>query len=265
MTTHNGFYKGETMHITQAQAAAYHADGYLSGITLLEADEAARIRDQFDRLELEVGTERAQIGLLDRHFDQPFVWELASHPALLDGVEAILGPNVLLLASHVFCKYGEGTKFVAWHQDVTYWGLEPPHALTVWYAVDGSDRENGCMRVLPGTQRAGIRTHGTARAEGNLLSINQEVPVTPDEEARAVDLILRPGQVSFHDGATIHCSLPNRSTRRRCGLTLRYVATSVKPVASNSMGKSWKAILVRGTDSEHNFGTTPRPVFPSHP
>jgi len=204
-------------------------------------------------LEAETGREKAEIGLLDRHFDQAFIRELATCPAILDCVESLIGPDILLLATHFFCKYGEGAKYVAWHQDVTYWGLEPPCALTVWYAVDDSDRENGCMRVLPGTHRGGIRTHGKADAAGNLLSVNQEVPVTPDEEAGAVDLILRAGEVSIHDGAAIHGSMPNRSARRRCGLTLRYVPTSVKPVTLNSMGKTWRAVLVRGADDYGHF------------
>ena len=119
------------------------------------------------------------------------------------------------------------------------------------------------MRVLPGTQRGGIREHGKSAAQGNLLSINQEVPVTPEEDASAVDLLLKAGEASIHDGALIHGSLPNRSTRRRCGLTLRYTPTRVRPVALNSMGRRWKAVLVRGEDREHHFGETPSP-FSGH-
>src|SRR5207253_2415890 len=99
-----------------------------------------------------------------------------------------------------------------------------------------------------------IREHGKAAAAGNLLSINQEVPVTQEEEQRAIDLELRAGEISIHDGALIHGSLPNRSQRRRCGLTLRYVPTWVKPTGANSMGKSWNAVLVRGEDREKLFG-----------
>lgn len=241
------------MGLSTEQIQTYQAEGYLSGIRIASDAEAAQIRACFDALEAQEGREKAQIGLLDRHFDQEFIWNLATHPTILDCVESLIGPNILLLATHFFCKYGQGEKFVAWHQDVTYWGLEPPLALTAWYAVDASDRENGCMRVLPGTHHDGIREHGTAHTQGNLLSINQEVPVRPEEESRATDLILRAGEMSLHDGALIHGSLPNVSTRRRCGLTLRYVPTWVKPVALNSMGKRWHAVLVRGTDSEKNF------------
>jgi ectoine hydroxylase-related dioxygenase (phytanoyl-CoA dioxygenase family) len=188
------------------------------------------------------------------------VWELASHPAILDAVEAVLGPDVMLLATHFFCKYPapptthHPERFVAWHQDVTYWGLEPPLTVTAWYAVDNSDAENGCMRVIPGSHRGGIREHGKADRAGNLLSINQEAPVTPEEEARAVDLPLRAGEISLHHGILIHGSNANRSTRRRCGLTLRYVPPHVRQIEENSQGRTWAAVLVRGQDRYRHFG-----------
>lgn len=241
------------MSLLESQVRAYQSDGYLSGLRVVTAAEADSIRQQFDALEEREGREQTRIGLIGRHFDEPFIWELATDSRILDTVESLLGPSLLLLATHFFCKYGQEEKFVAWHQDVTYWGLEPPLALTVWFAVDDSDQENGCMRVLPGTQRGGIRAHGEAQAAGNLLSINQEVLVTAEEEATAVNLELRAGEISLHDGALIHGSLPNRSSRRRCGLTLRYVPTHVRPIALNSHGKSWNAVLVRGVDAYGHF------------
>lgn len=236
-------------------AGSFERDGFASPIRVLNGPDVQRIRSSFDSLEASEGREKAQIGLLDRHFDQPFVWELTTHPAVLDAVEAILGPDVLLLATHFFCKYpstSQTERFVAWHQDVAYWGLEPPLAITAWYAVDDSDAENGCMRVIPGTHQA-LREHGTAVREGNLLSINQEVPVTGAEEGRAVDLPLRAGEISLHHGMLIHGSNPNRSDRRRCGLTMRYVPPHVRVIAENSQKRPWRAILVRGEDRYGHF------------
>jgi non-haem Fe2+, alpha-ketoglutarate-dependent halogenase len=268
-------------------AARFEVDGYASGLRVVDGSAAAEIRRCFDSLEAVEGRERCQIGLLDRHFDQRFVWELATHPAILDSVEAILGPDLLLLATHFFCKYpvestdhrrqatDEATavnavarrlspvapepRFVAWHQDVTYWGLEPPHSITAWYAVDDSDVENGCMRVIPGTHHGGIREHGKSERPGNLLSVNQEVPVTQEEEARTVDLELRAGEISLHHGMLIHGSNPNRSSRRRCGLTLRYVTPSVRQVAESSLRRPWSPVLVRGDDRYHHFSPRPAP------
>jgi len=238
-------------------AAAFAREGYLGPLRVLEPAAADGVRAEFDALEAREGRERCRIGLLDRHFDTPFVWSLATHPAVLDVVEAAIGPDILLLATHFFCKYPEPggpepERFVAWHQDVTYWGLEPPLAVTAWYAVDRSDRDNGCMRVIPGTHHA-IREHGTADRAGNLLSINQEVPVTPEEEASAVDLELDPGCITLHHGVLIHGSNPNRAARRRCGLTIRYVPPHVRQIAINSQGRRWAAVLVRGEDRYRHF------------
>lgn len=237
-------------------AGAFEREGYVTGIPILDRPDADRVRGQFDALEAAEGREKCQIGLLDRHLDQRFVWDMAVHPAVLDAVEAAIGPDIMLLATHFFCKYpaqGTAEKFVAWHQDVTYWGLEPPLAVTAWYAVDDADVENGCMRVIPGTHR-GIREHGTSARAGNLLSINQEVPVTAAEEARAADICLRAGEISLHHGMLIHGSNPNRSARRRCGLTIRYVPPHVRHVAVNSLKRPWQAILVRGRDPYGHHG-----------
>jgi non-haem Fe2+, alpha-ketoglutarate-dependent halogenase len=248
----------------QSVAARFERDGFAAGIRVRDAAGAAEVRRRFDALEAAEGRERSQIGLLDRHFDIPFVMELAADPRILDAVEAVVGPDILLLATHFFCKYPSArletpspaapVRFVAWHQDVTYWGLEPPLAVTAWYAVDDSNLENGCMRVIPGTHDR-LREHGTAARPGNLLSINQEVPVTPEEEARAVDVVLNAGEISLHHGLLVHGSNPNRSTRRRCGLTLRYVPPSVRQGALNSHGKQWRALLVRGRDRYHHFAS----------
>jgi ectoine hydroxylase-related dioxygenase (phytanoyl-CoA dioxygenase family) len=261
------------MILANRLSSMFESEGYLCGLRVLDLAAADEIRNQFDALEAVEGRERCQIGLLDRHFDQRFVWELATHPAILGCVEAVLGPDLMLLATHFFCKYPaidedseigaaagqSAARYVAWHQDVTYWGLEPPDSVTAWYAVDDSDAVNGCMRVIPGSHRGGIRDHGTAERPGNLLSINQEVPVSDEEEAQAVDLVLRAGDISLHHGMLIHGSNPNRSTRRRCGLTLRYVSPVVRQVTRNSQGRTWAAVLVRGADRYHHFDERPAP------
>ena len=242
------------MSITSAQVEFFEDQGYLTELPILAGSEVARIRHLFDELEDREGKQNCEIGLQGRHLDVPFIWELASHPAIVDCIEQLMGPDVLLLSTHFFCKYpATGKKFVAWHQDVTYWGLEPPYALTAWYAVDDSDIDNGCMRVLPSTHRDGIVEHGKSQRPGNLLSINQEVQ-TDVPESTAVDLILKAGQISIHHGHLIHGSNPNHSDRRRCGLTLRYCPPAVKPVRANSIDKPWPAVLVRGQDSYQHFG-----------
>lgn len=242
----------------------YQKDGYLTGIYVSDDNEASKYRVEYDALEAEVGKEKCEIGLIDWHFDYEFIWQISTHPKILDVIEILIGSDIMLLATHFFCKYGPREKFVAWHQDVTYWGLEPPDAITAWYAIDDSDVGNGCMQVIPGSHHKGIQEHGKSDQKGNLLSINQEVPVTDDEADTAVDLVLKAGEMSIHHGQIIHGSLPNHSTRRRCGLTIRYISPSVKQAEDNSLKRPWKPILLRGEDSHKNFTTVPNPFPISH-
>ena len=243
----------------------WETQGFVAPIDVLSDAEVQYYRSEFDKLEADEGRDRAEIKLIDRHFDLEFVWRLGNHPRVLDAVEAAIGPNILLLASHFFCKYpaageqGRGERFVAWHQDVTYWGLEPPLAVSGWIAIDDSDLENGCMRVIKGSHRNGLLPHGRADRVGNLLSINQEIPRELVDERAAVDICLKAGQVSLHHGLLVHGSNPNRSSRRRCGLTIRYVPPEVKQTAPNSLGRFWSAVLVRGRDSYRHF---PPPELP---
>ncbi len=242
------------MLLSEKQIQDYQSNGYLAGISISDQDEAETFRHHFDVLEAQEGQEKCQIGLVDWHLTHAFIWQIAKHPKILDGIEQLIGPDILLLATHFFCKYGpQKNEFVAWHQDITYWGLEPPLAITAWYAIDDSNTENGCMRVIPSTHQAGIMAHGKSDQEGNLLSINQEIAVDGTAENSAVDIVLEAGQISIHHGHLIHGSLPNQSRRRRCGLTLRYIPPYVKQVEENSMRQRWQSILVRGEDQYQNF------------
>jgi non-haem Fe2+, alpha-ketoglutarate-dependent halogenase len=236
--------------------------GYCTEIQVADPPDALRYQSLFNEIEAREGRDKCKTGLYDLHFTVPFVWELATHPKILDCVAELLGPNILLMSSHFFGKYGPSEAFVAWHQDVTYWGLEPPIAVTAWYAIDDSDVENGCMQVIPRTHKNGIRLHGkSADAAANLLSINQEVAVSDSELDRVVDIELRAGQMSLHHGLTIHGSRANPTSRRRCGLAMVYLPTSVKQVCASSLGTQWKTILVRGKNSERFFHERPHPHF----
>lgn len=247
--------------LTEHEVETYRRDGLLTGVRVSSEDEVHRYRASFDALEAEEGRDKSSNKLFDRHFDRRFVWELATHPKILDCVTALIGPDVFLLATHFFCKYGPSEGFVAWHQDLRYWGLEPPVEVTAWYAIDDSTRENGCMRVIPGLHRDRLLEHGKSKEAGNLLSINQEVEIDAEEEERAVDCVLKAGEMSLHDGMLVHGSLPNRTPARRCGLTIRYIPTTVRPIAAGPIGTdlSWRPILVHGADRSGHFDVAEAP------
>ena len=242
---------------------AYERDGILPCVEVFTTSEIEGFRAQFDELEAREGKEKCQVGLQARHMDERFIWELSTDDRVLDVMQAVMGEDVLLLAAHVFCKYPEkeAKSFVAWHQDITYWGLEPPEAHTAWIAIDDSDVENGCMRVIPGSHTAGIAPHAKSETAGNLLSINQEIPDEHVDNSAAIDLILKAGQMSVHQGKLFHASMPNGSERRRCGLTVRFIPPYVKQAALNSVKAEWSPIVVRGEDRYGHFVETKAPIF----
>jgi len=96
-------------------------------------------------------------------------------------------------------------------------GIQPTDTVSVWLALDDADKENGCLRIIPGTHKTGLLDHGTSKLGGNLLSIQQDIAVSSHLETKAVDIELKAGQASFHHGLVIHGSQPNQSDRRRCG------------------------------------------------
>lgn len=185
-----------------------------------------------------------------------FTWadEIIRHPAILDAVEDVLGPDLLVWSSSFFTKDPRDPGYVSWHQDSTYWGLSEPDIVTAWVAFSDSVVENGCMRVMPGTHLMDQLPHKDTFADHNMLTRGQEVQVDVDP-SRAVNVELQPGEFSLHHVRIVHGSDPNPSDRRRIGFAIRYVPTYVRQTA----GPRDSAMLVRGTDRYHHFDPEPRP------
>ena len=242
-------------------AAEYSEKGIVSPVDVFSSDEITAYRAKFDELEQRMGKEKCQIGLIDFHFKESFVWEMATAPKLIETMRNLIGEDILLLATHFFCKYPEkdAKAYVAWHQDVTYWGLDPAEAHTAWIAVDDADVENGSMLVLPGSHQNGLLTHGVSESNDNLLSINQAIPDELIDAGSTVQLSLKAGQMSVHDGMLAHSSMPNASDRRRCGLTVRFITPKVKCVSTPSYTKGYSPILVSGQDTFQHFPKTEAP------
>ncbi|MEU6743659.1 phytanoyl-CoA dioxygenase family protein [Streptosporangium sandarakinum] len=240
---------------------SFHTRGFIPRIKVKDEAEAEKVRQEWNALETREGLRgEAYSTTHSRHLDQRFVWELVRDPAILDAVEPLIGPDILLFGTRFFCKYGGDRHHrVSWHQDLDSWGLEPPIALTVWYAVDESDEGNGCMLVLPGSHRGRLREHDTSADAGNMLGRGQHLDLGEKEVAAAVPIVLAPGEISIHDGALVHASMPNESARRRCGLAIRYVPTRVRQRADLAKSPLSKAVLVRGRDDAMNFGANPPP------
>jgi ectoine hydroxylase-related dioxygenase (phytanoyl-CoA dioxygenase family) len=158
--------------------------------------------------------------------DDPFWCRLISDPSLLDIAQQFIGPNIALFASSYFSKPPFDGLPVPWHQDGNYWPLDPQDAVvSLWLAADDSTPENGCMRVIPGTQDMQFQQHVPVSGRNALGS---KLPAEFVDESKAVDVILKAGDVSIHGPNIIHGSNANTSPHRRCGLTIRYIPTSTR-------------------------------------
>lgn len=155
----------------------------------------------------------------------PAFLDLARDPAILDCVESLIGPDILLWGCHVFSKpAGDGLE-TPWHQDGHYWPIRPLATCTVWVALEPSTRENGCLRVIPGSHRDRL-THAHLNEDRDDLVLTQRMAPDSFDESTAVDIELEPGQMSFHDVYMIHGANVNRSAIRRTGAALRYMPGS---------------------------------------
>jgi len=233
------------------QVKGYHSDGCVFPVTLMAPDEAREHRRRLEDAEAREGPLHYRV--------KPYLVfgsanELARHPVLLDAVEDILGPNILLWDSAYVIKEAMDDSYVSWHQDLTYWGLDSDQLVTAWVALSPSTAQSGCMRFLPGSHIGGLKRHSDTHAEKNLLHRGQTLDQAIDETA-VVDIVLEPGQASLHHGWVCHASRPNASSDRRIGLTLQYVNPSVKQIVTSGEG----ATLVRGEDRYKHF--KPEPAF----
>jgi non-haem Fe2+, alpha-ketoglutarate-dependent halogenase len=236
------------MRLSQAQIRRYHEQGYLCPIPVLSPERAAAYRRKLEAAEAANGGPFR--GAMKQKPHLLFTWldELAREDGVLDAVEGVIGPNILCWASGFFTKEAHDPSYVSWHQDLTYWGLEPADIVTAWVALSPSTPKSGCMRVVPGSHKQDVAPHTETFAEHNLLSRGQEIQVEVDERD-AVDVVLRPGEMSLHHVKLIHGSGANQADDRRIGFAIRYVPTYVRQTA----GAEDSAMLVRGVDTYHHF------------
>ena len=235
-------------------AAAYERDGYHFPIPVLTEAEVANYRSQLEAFERQQGGPLRGPMMFKTHLLFRWVDELIRHPRVLDAVEDILGPNLMAWNTHFFIKEPGDERYVAWHQDLTYWNLEPDEAMTAWIALSPSTPESGAMRMVPGTHTRDVVPHVDTWKTGAMLSRGQEIAVEVDED-EAVDITLRPGEMSLHHHKIFHASPANKAQDRRIGLAIRYISTRVRQVAIDDDS----AALVRGTDEYGHFQHEPRP------
>jgi len=237
--------------LSDAEVRQYHALGYLVPSFRLSAQLVDSLRDALERLIRDNPGVRPE-KLISAHLarsggrandegvrGQAEFLALARNEQILDAVEQLIGPEIILWGCHVFCKPAGDGHETPWHQDGHYWPIRPLATCTVWVALDESVTENGCLRVIPRSHLART-SHPHLHEDRHDLVLQQRLPEASFDAATAVDLELQPGQMSMHDVYMIHGAQANRSDKRRAGVALRYMPgssvfeRSLDPVAGRS-------------------------------
>ncbi|MCZ7566085.1 MAG: phytanoyl-CoA dioxygenase family protein [Burkholderiales bacterium] len=240
--------------LSPAAAEQYRRDGYYFPARVMTREDAAGYRRALEDFE------RARGGPIQSNWRHKvhllFTWanEIVRHPRILDAVEDLIGPDIICWTTNFFIKEPGDPGFVSWHQDSTYWGLEPPDVVTAWLALSDAPVASGAMKFLPGSHLLDQVPHRDTFHQHNLLTRGQEIAVEVDE-AQAVDVPLAAGEISLHHVRLVHGSKPNTTADRRIGLAIRYVPTYVRQVKVRD-----SAMLVRGVDRHGHFDPEPSPA-----
>jgi hypothetical protein len=205
--------------LSQQQIEQYHEQGFVAPIDVMREDEADACLQRLQAAEAEYPDQLNAENRNNAHLAFSFLDELVHHPLILDAVEDLIGASFALWGSVLFIKEPRSKHYVSWHQDATYVGLEPQNFVTPWLALTPSNRETGCMSMIPASHRQAIQAHEETFHEDNILTRGQQIQDVDDSVA--VDLILEPGQMSLHQARTIHGSQPNRSSQRRVGFAMQ--------------------------------------------
>ena len=220
--------------LTKLQIEQYHDEGFISPIRVISEQEALSIKDELEQVEKEFPEEINSESRNNLHLSFAFLDALAHNKIIVDAIEDLIGPDISLWASVMFIKEPSSKQYVSWHQDATYMGLDSLDFPTPWIALSPSNIETGCMTMIAGSHKTKIQNHKDTFAENNILTRGQVIQDV--DESMAVDLILRPGEMSIHHGAVIHGSQPNNSNQRRIGFSLQsYMPNNVKQIVGRNL------------------------------
>lgn len=236
--------------ITSEQVDFYRENGYyLYREPVFTPERFGQLRDLFE--EILAGSDKRPDELDVPHFTEPRLLDFLLADEVVDLVEPFIGPDIGLWSSHFICKEPQTGRASPWHEDSYYWKgrfHSFPGIITIWLAIDPADRENGCMKVIPGTHSDDDATYEDVDRSQNTFS-RRALNV---DESRTVYFELEPNQCSFHDARLLHGADANVSDRRRCGYTMRYFSQQMKFNMDYAPNKTHKMWHCRGKNPHNN-------------
>jgi len=251
--------------LTAGQISAFHRDGFTIVRNAVSSETLQALRDETDRwLERsrEVAASNEVFDLQPGHsaghprvnrINSPVAcsalyWEVATSPAVLDSVAAVLGENVRFHHSKLNLKSAENGAAIGWHQDYAFFPHTNFDLAACGIALDDATVENGCLLVVPGTHRGPILSHW--KADRFVGQITKPDAATIGED-RAMPVELRAGDMSIHHASVVHGSVSNTSPQNRRLLIFQYAAADAFPFEPARKTNEFNGRIVRGAPPTH--------------
>lgn len=172
----------------------------------------------------------------------------AAHPKIAEALTQLIGANVKCMQTMLFLK-PPGFPGQAYHQDERYIPTEDRRLTGAWIALDDATVENGCLWVIPGTQKDEL--YPWALHNNPEYDFADEAQGIPRE--REIPAPVKAGGVIFFNGFLLHSSRKNRSDIWRRVLVSHYMSAESKLEWAGK--EDYRDIfLVAGTDPHAEKG-----------
>jgi ectoine hydroxylase-related dioxygenase (phytanoyl-CoA dioxygenase family) len=236
--------------LSEEEVQFYQKNGYLLyKKQLFQEDKLKVLKAISDEHFTNRGTKRGD-ELDTPHFHDERLLDFLLSDEVLDLVEPLTGPNIALWSSAFLIKEPYIGRPTPWHEDSAYWKgrIDGYDIVTIWLALERSSKENGCMRVIPGTHMNGFSEY--EEIDGTIHTFSSQIKQV--NEAQAVYFELEKGECSLHDARIMHGAMANTSPMHRYGYTMRYFPTSIKFHDDLPRNKDFRIWLARGKDLAGN-------------
>ena len=230
--------------LTRAEVDFFVEHGYLGPYAAMSPKDMAPIRREIEDKVLSTDGPNPRSRGQSRHMDQPAIYDLATHPAIIERMADLLGPDLIVWATNFWLKPPGGAE-IPWHQDINFWPLEPPLNTSAWLAIDKVTVENSCVQIIPGSHRQSL-PH-TRAPEG--VAFGKMADPSAFEASGEINMELEPGEFFIFSERTLHRSSVNTSDKRRLGISIRVTLPIVHVFQDSSpLHRGHTAILAKGKD-----------------
>ena len=230
----------------------YGRDGCLGPIRVMTTAQAAEVLAKLDAVSPEDVAHVPHPWIYKSYLLFTWMNELVRLPAILDAVEPVVGPDIMVMSADIWRKEAGEMRHISFHQDAGYWSLDPPDIVTAWVALTEAIAANGCMSFAAGTHTLRLVKHDNTYAEDNMLSHGQTARIDIDAWPHVI-AALEPGEMSLHHALLAHGSGPNTTDQPRVGICIRYLPGTIRVTG----GPPVSAMLVRGRHNSNLELETP--------